>query len=136
MAVGGPARSPLPLALRGKLGRPQFLGTNRHVLGGVKVIHEIAWDSVEMTLTGTQEGSAGTDHAPFESHLAFYVPDGYTFETVEFEAPEGAAVSGVHTWIETTEDGKVLRLRFTVKDTDGEQMAEPFKDITWILSFS
>ena len=131
-----PARSPRSLALREKLGRPQLLGTNRHVLGGVKVIQEIDWDRVAITLTGTQEGSVGTAHSPFEFRLAFYVPDGFTFDTVEFEAPEGAAVSGVETSLETAEGGTVLRLRFTVEDTDGDQMAETFEDITWILSFS
>ncbi|MFC1889747.1 hypothetical protein ACFL4G_08335, partial [Thermodesulfobacteriota bacterium] len=135
MTIEVPAHSALSVALREKLGRPQFLGTNRHVLGGVKVIDRIDWDEEAGTLSGTQEGSTGTAFTPFSFHLAFYVPDGYDFEAVAFDLPEGTAVSGVETELEAVAGAQVLHLRFTVEDTDGEQLAEQFEAIGWILSF-
>jgi len=131
-----PARDCLSIALRPRLGRPQFLGANRHVLGGVKVIEEMVWDADAGVLNGVQEGSIGTGHAPFRHHLAFYVPPGFRFQEVRFQAPPGCAVEDPETGVTPAETGSVLDLRFTLRDTDGEQLGESFPRLSWSLSFS
>ncbi|MCB9477772.1 MAG: alpha-galactosidase [Deltaproteobacteria bacterium] len=130
-----PARHARVVALREKLDRPQFLGTNRHVLGGVEVIDEIAWDAEAKTLTGTQEASVGTEHAPFAFHLAFFAPDGYEFDDVAIDAPNGLAILDLDTDEEPADGGAVVHVAFTVEDLDGEEIGDTFEDLTWTLSF-
>ena len=131
-----PKHASFSVALREKLGRPQFLGINRHVLGGVKVVDSLTWNEGTGELTGVQEGSVGTAHAPFAFHLAFYVPQGYTFDHMRFQAPEGVSVENAETGLTPLETGTLLDLGFTVRDTNGEQPGEPFQRISWTLSFS
>jgi len=130
-----PARTPRVVLLHEPLDRPQFLGTNRHVLGGVKVIQSIAWNQSEKMLTGAQEGSIGTEHAPFLHHLAFFVPDGYTFDEADFDVPEDISVNDLTTELTDAQGGKVLDISFTLEDTDGLEQGDQFPQITWTLSF-
>ncbi|MBZ0273287.1 alpha-galactosidase [bacterium] len=129
-----PAHAPRVVALRPVLDRPQFLGTNRHVLGGVKVIDDIAWDGDAKTLTGTQEAAAGTAFAPFEHHVAFFIPDGYSFDDYAFDLPAGVTITGDSAATTDVAGGKVLDLFFTVEDdalVDGDQ----FKSVSWTIAF-
>ncbi|MCB1155459.1 alpha-galactosidase, partial [bacterium] len=130
-----PARHARVVALREKLDRPQFLGTNRHVLGGVEVIDAIAWDAEAKTLSGTQEASVGTEHAPFTFHLAFFAPDGYDFEDVTVDAPDDLAILDLDTEEEAADGGTVVHVMFTVEDTNGQEIGDRFEDLTWVLSF-
>jgi hypothetical protein len=134
-AVGGfsmtvPARTPRVVALRPSRGRPQFLGSNRHVLGGVGVIRSVTWDPGARTLTGVQEGSIGTDYAPFEHRVSLYVPAGYSFRQGAVSAPEGYGVLGE----EWEQDGPVLTLRFSVTGIAREP-GERHPDVTWTAVF-
>jgi hypothetical protein len=131
-----PARTPRVIALRDDAGRPQFLGTNRHVLAGVKIISDIQWDDAQSVLTGTQEASVGTVHAPFTHHLAFFVPDGFTFDDVQFGLVEELEINDADTQLTDVEGGQVLDLRFTVEDTNGHEEGDWFSDMTWSLSFT
>ena len=135
LALEVPARTARSVALREKLGRPQFLGTNRHVLGGVRVVEGIHWDGTSATLSGRQEGSVGTDLTPFTFHLAFHVPDAFTFHDVRIDVPEGLAAEGIRTESTGVPGGSLLRLSFTLRDTDGDQPAEVFPEISWDLHF-
>jgi len=125
-----PARTPRVVALRPRLGRPQLLGTNRHVLGGAGVIRSLAWDPDAGTLTGVQEGSVGTAHAPFEHRVSVYVPGGFSFRQAEVAAPPGWEISGRRVDL----DGPVLTLRFTVLEPEPQEGGR-HPDVTWTVGF-
>ncbi|NLH48077.1 MAG: hypothetical protein GX444_05670 [Myxococcales bacterium] len=129
LAVTVPARTPRVVALRPLLGRPQLLGTNRHVLGGAAVIRSLAWNEKALTLTGVQEGSVGTDYVPFEHVVTLYVPAGYAADSAAVEAPAGFAITGKS----LATAGNVATLRFTVVD---EGAAQWHPDVTWTVTFS
>ncbi|GAB4291110.1 MAG: hypothetical protein Kow0090_04470 [Myxococcota bacterium] len=76
------------LALRSATGVPQFLGTNRHITIGATDISELEWDSGSKTLTGKMLGAVGTEKAPWEYHLAFYLPTEFKFKSAEVEMAE------------------------------------------------
>ncbi|MCZ7582595.1 MAG: hypothetical protein M5R36_04260 [Deltaproteobacteria bacterium] len=130
-----PAHEPRVVALRPDLGRPQFLGTNRHILGGVRVVENLAWNADAKTLTGTQEASVGTTHAPFAFHLAFFVPDGYAFDDVAFQTESDIDVTNESTSETPVDGGSVLDVYFELEDTDGPDMGGLFGEMTWTLSF-
>ena len=135
LALDVPADNTRQVALRTPLGRPQYLGTNRHILGGVKVVYSLDWNESNLTLTGTQEGSVGTTYSPFTHHLAFYIPDGYTFEGVDFGLPADLQINDANTTLTNVQGGKLLDLTFTVEDTDGLVESDQFQQITWQISF-
>ena len=124
-----PARSPRVVALRPSLGRPQLLGTNRHVLGGAGVIRSLTWDAHTGTLTGVQEGSVGTVHAPFEHRVSVYLPPGFRFRDAAVTAPEGFEILGPL----SQTDGPVLTLRFSVREVAPEEGGR-HPDVTWTVS--
>jgi len=65
------------LALHPDLGRPQFLGTNRHVTqGGVSVL-DLVWDAEETKLTCRVKPVPG-----FPRDYVFHVPEGYEVKGV------------------------------------------------------
>lgn len=136
LALEVPARTPRVVALRPVLDRPQFLGTNRHVMGGVKVVSSIEWNDAALTLTGVQEASVGTAYAPFEFHLAFFVPDGYAFDDIDFQLPVGISVVGDSTSLFPAEGGQVLDVYFSVEESAPPAPGDAFKNMTWVLSFS
>ncbi len=125
-----PARTPRVVALRRKLARPQLLGTNRHVIGGVGVIRSVEWNAGTRTLTGVQEGSIGTAHAPFEHRVTLYVPDSYTFQGVEVTAPDGYQIQGQASDV----DGRVMVLRFSVTES-AKETGSWHPDVTWKAVF-
>jgi len=125
-----PARSPKIVALRVKLDRPQFLGTNRHVLGGAKIIRSIKWNSTTKTLTGVMEGSIGTLFSPFTHQLTFYIPSGYTYGDILFDAPSGFDIENITEDV----DGQVVTINFDVIETT-DNRAQNHPDISWELSF-
>ena len=134
LVVDVPARSPCVVALRRKLGRPQLLGTNRHVLGGVGVIRSVEWDPYVAALTGTQEGSVGTAYVPFAHQVTIYVPEGFIPSESHVSAPEGYRIDGKSLSI----DGCVATLRFVVTElpgacSSGEVCRHP--DVTWSMTF-
>ncbi len=123
-----PAETSRVVALREELGRPQLVGENRHVLGGVTVVKSMTWDSNAKTLTGVSEGSVGTTLAPFEHQLTFYVPSGYTASNSQVTVPSGWQITGQS----FTTSGPLATLNFTV-ETTAAQTAHP--DVTWVVSF-
>ena len=56
-----------------KLGRPQFVGTNRHLTQGADDITALSWDEKTLTLSGTSLVVGGD---PYKVRV--HVPDGYT----------------------------------------------------------
>jgi hypothetical protein len=130
LAMTVPARTPRVVALRPKKGRPQFLGTNRHVLGGAGVVRSLNWNKGTKTLTGVQEGSIGTEYAPFEHRVSVYVPEGFTPRDAAVTAPDGYGILG-QSW-ET--DGPVLTLHFSVRDTSPVEGGR-HPDVTWRATF-
>jgi len=126
-----PASTPRMVALREKLDRPQFLGTNRHVMGGVQVVHSVAWDDEDDELIGVQEGAIGTTLAPFTHQLSVYAPAGFTAAEAEVGAPAGYAVENV----DLTQDGNVVTLTFDVVETKAPEAGEMHPDVTWTISF-
>jgi hypothetical protein len=135
LAVDVPARTPRVVALRPKLDRPQYLGTNRHVLGGFGVVRSVVWDAGENTLNGVQEGSVGTDHAPFVHRVTLYVPAGYAPADADVTAPTGYAIEG-----KTLDAGAlpVATLSFAVRElpgacSPGTVCVHP--DVTWRVRF-
>jgi len=126
-----PARSPRVVALRPLLDRPQFLGTNRHVLGGLGVIHSVTWNDGAKTLTGVQEGSVGTAFAPFTHQLTFHVPGGFTATEAAVTVDDGYAVENPT----LTTDGEIATLTFAVTQTAEPKAGEQHPDVTWVLSF-
>lgn len=128
-----PARTPRVVFLRPKFDRPQLLGTNRHMIGGVGVIDSVEWDAATGTLTGMQEGSIGTEHAPFEHRLTFYVPDGFTAYEAEVAAPSGHTIENRS----FASEDNIATLRFMVVEEDGRETlpGEWFPDIIWMVSF-
>ncbi len=73
------------LALRTPTGAPQLLGTNRHLTQGATDMGPLAWDAEGRTLSGTLTGAVGTPTAPWEYHLAFYLPAGFTLDHAEVD---------------------------------------------------
>ncbi len=136
LSLDVPPHTARSIALRPKLGRPQLLGTNRHVLGGVGVIHALDWDAATRILSGVEEASVGTSHAPFEHRLAFYVPSAFTFAGVEVQARDGIRVADV---VSSTEpaggDASILRIAFRVEDSRPPQPGAAFGSVTWRLRF-
>ncbi|MDP8255562.1 MAG: alpha-galactosidase [Candidatus Alcyoniella australis] len=130
-----PAHSPRAVALRPKLGRPQLLGTNRHVLGGVGVIDSLEWDADQLTLSGAQQGSIGTAHAPFAHQISIYIPQGYSSAAAQVEAPTGYAIDNQQ-W---NVAGRVGTLNFEVVQVDkapGNGEPDWFPTIQWQIEFT
>ncbi len=125
-----PARNPRVVHLRPILDRPQLVGTNRHVIGGVQVIDSLAWDGDALTLTGEQEGSIGTDFSPFEHRLTFFAPAGYTALEAEVSVTAGYQVEGLSFDV----DGNVATLRFTVAQLK-QKLGDWHPDVTWVVEF-
>jgi hypothetical protein len=48
---------------------------------GATDLGPIAWDPAAKALSGTLVGAVGTAAAPWEYHLAFYVPDGFALSS-------------------------------------------------------
>jgi hypothetical protein len=131
LSLNVPARTPRVVALRPKLDRPQLLGTNRHLLGGVGVIRSLKWDAAGKTLTGVQEGAVGTTFAPFTHQITLYAPDGFTASTADVTAPSGYQIANKT----LTTNGKVVTLRFDVVRTGAPQTADQHPDVTWVVNF-
>jgi Melibiase len=125
-----PARHPRVVGLHPVLDRPQFLGTNRHVLGGAVVVHSLAWNDQADEYTIALEGSVGTTFAPFEHRLTFFVPDGYTLQDVTADVPAGFAIVGQDLQV----DGNIATLAFTVADNNPDP-AQWHPEISWTLEF-
>jgi len=130
-----PTHSARSVALREKQDRPLFLGTNRHLLGGIRVIRDLAWDEEEQCLQGVQEGATGSDLAPFSFHLAFYVPEQFSFREVVFDPPAGVHVSDVSAETVPVQDAGILHLHFTVRDQDEDRHGGTFHPVGWKLLF-
>jgi hypothetical protein len=127
-----PARTPRVVALRPKLGRPQFLGTNRHVIGGTGVISSIKWDAAKRTLAGVQEGSVGTVRTPFTHQLTFYSPEGYHLSDARVTAPYGYRIDDREVRI----DGKIITLSFIVNNDESTEISRKWHpEIKWELVF-
>ena len=135
LALEVPAHTPRVMALRPVASHPQFLGTNRHVLGGVKVVRDVEWDDGARTLTGTQEASVGTAFAPFTFHLAFFVPDGFTFDDIDFDAPAGISIVDESTSLTPATGGQVLDVYFAIEEDAPPAPGEAFREVTWTLGF-
>jgi len=127
-SMQAPAETARVVALREELGRPQLVGENRHVLGGVKVITSLTWNAAAKTLTGVSEGSVGTTLAPFEHQLTFYVPAGFTASDAQVTAPAGWQIAGQS----FSTAGPLATLKFTV-ETTATQTVHP--DVTWVVTF-
>ncbi|HPM75633.1 MAG TPA: alpha-galactosidase [bacterium] len=132
LSVEAPAHSPRVVALHPALARPQFIGTNRHVIGGADVITSLRWDDDERTLTGEQEGAVGTEFAPFTHRLTFFVPDGFTAAGAEVTAPSGYVIANQS----LTTDGPLAILQFEVEQTTAHVLGEKHPSVTWTLSFT
>jgi hypothetical protein len=101
------------VALREKLDRPQFMGTNRHVLGGATVVYSVEWDDTAKTLSGTMEGSIGTAYSPFTHQLTFFAPNGWTLGNPTVTAPAGFDIENFASDV----DGNLITLTFDVVET-------------------
>lgn len=64
------------LHIRPVLGRPQLLGTDRHISGSYS-IEELKWDSDSRTLSGMSRTVKGSTYTLF-----VYVPDGFSFSNI------------------------------------------------------
>lgn len=93
------------LALRTPTGAPQLLGTNRHLTQGATDMGPITWDAAQGTLRGTHAGAAGTTTAPWEYHLAFYVPAAFALDHAEVDMVASPIVE---------RSGEVVRLKFSL----------------------
>ncbi len=135
ISVRIPARTARVITLRTPLGRPQLLGTNRHILGGVKVIHSLTWDPTTATLTGIQEGSVGTTFAPFTHRITLYVPDTFEARESTVVAPEGYEVQDK---VLTTE-GNISTLAFSIVELPGACPSNHIcqhPEIVWSVRFT
>ncbi|MFN7953427.1 MAG: glycoside hydrolase family 36 protein [bacterium] len=136
LSVDVPPHTARAIALRPKLDRPQLLGTNRHVLGGVGVIESLEWDGAARTLAGVQEGSVGTAFAPFVHRLAFHVPSGFAFAGFDVQVPDGMSVEELSTRREPASGGaSILRVAFRLVDARPPKAAEGFERIRWLARF-
>jgi len=131
-----PARHPRVIALWPAKDRPMYLGTNRHVLNGIKVVDSLVWNNTSLTLTGVQEGSVGTAFEPFSFHLAYYVPSGYAFDEVEFDFPPEINVTNVATNLTPSGSGELLDIEFTVEETVVPPEGAQFEKVTWDVKFT
>lgn len=69
IAVEVPPGSVRLLALHQKLGTPQFLSTDRHVMQGAVELETWHWNATTQTISGTSKGPKGTSH-----NVYVYVP--------------------------------------------------------------
>ena len=58
------------------LGRPQFVGTSRHLTQGAVDVEALKWDEASLTLTGTSQVVGGDPY-----RVRIHVPDGYRVAT-------------------------------------------------------
>ena len=86
--------SVLLLSLHERLGRPQFLATDRHVAQGALELESVEWDAPATTIRGVSLGVLGTDHNlylylpekhPWRQREPFFYTDfaGYTLQVTE-----------------------------------------------------
>jgi len=82
------------LAVHEKLGHPQFIGTDRHVLQGAIEVEQVSWDEKNNSLSGISTGALGTSYnvliyIPRETNWAwngktlFYDFENYTLKFVD-----------------------------------------------------
>ncbi len=71
------------IAFRKKPGRPQIIGTDRHILQGAVELENIAWDPEKKQISGKLLG--GRDHI---FNLIIYLPDGFEFAKAGIEGQE------------------------------------------------
>jgi hypothetical protein len=69
------------------LGRPQLVGTSRHITGAVS-IRSLTWDDSQDRLSGTSDTVPGDDYA-----LWFYIPKGFTFAQVRAASTDNTTVA-------------------------------------------
>ena len=129
--VNVPARTPRVVALRPKLNRPQLLGTNRHMLGGVGVIRSVVWDWDNWTLTGVQEGAIGTVYAPFTNRVTFFLSGDYLADSADVTAPTGYEILNKS----LTSDEHTATLSFDVVRTGAPVDGDQHPDVTWVVNF-
>jgi hypothetical protein len=98
-------RRAVVLSLRQPTGTPQLLGTNRHITQGATDLGPVQWNAAAKRLEGSLEGSVGTPSAPWEYHLAFYAPTGFTLDHAEVDGVTAPAA---------TQQGQVVTLRFSL----------------------
>lgn len=103
------------IALRKPTGVPQLLGTNRHLTQGANDLGPVTWDSGQKRLSGTLLGAVGSQTAPWQYHLAFCAPAGFTLRSASVDGVPAAA---------TSQQGEVIRLTFALPpELQGKQVA-------------
>jgi hypothetical protein len=83
------------------LGRPQLIGTSRHITGAQSVV-ELEWDAAAGRLRGASRTIPGAEYALF-----VHVPDG-----VSVVAARAAVGGGSGLPVRQRRDGETLRLAF------------------------
>ena len=101
------------LALHKKLGRPQFLSSDRHITQGAVDLTALAWDAESKKLSGRVKLVAESS-----TTVRFYVPEGFEFKN--------ATADNVDLSFATESDGKVAALTLTAADT---------KETSFVLEF-
>ena len=115
-----PSHTARVVALRRPTGVPQFLGWNRQITMGGTLIEEVSWDGSGKKLELHTRVAAPSVKAPFTYELAFYVPDGFTFSSVD---SSGVALQD----LEGARDGDVLRVTFIPETTGDLELAIEFQ---------
>ena len=85
-----PSHAGRVIALRPKLGVPQFIGWNRHITMGAVLVHQAEYSADNRSFTFKADVAKPTPKAPFTYRVALYIPEGYTAGDVAFS---GVAVT-------------------------------------------
>jgi hypothetical protein len=83
LSLSVPSHTGRVVALRRPTGVPQFLGWNRQITMGGKLVEEVAWDDESRQLTFRCKAAAPGEGEPFTYMIAFYVPEGFSYSTME-----------------------------------------------------
>jgi hypothetical protein len=99
-------------ALRPLTGRPSYLGGNRHVLQGAVEVRALDWDAGAKVLTMRYDAAPGSAKAPFEHHLDFHLPPGWSLSSATVS---GSTAGGPTTTTSAPGvEGEILGLQFSV----------------------
>ena len=84
-----------------KKAEPFFLATNRHMLMGLYIVEDVAWDANAKTLTGNVRTAPG-----FRQTLVFYLPAGFAVTSIDIEGVDFIDYNLAGGFLTATFDGR------------------------------
>jgi hypothetical protein len=119
LSVSVPSHTGRVVALHRPTGVPQFLGWNRQITMGGNLVHDVFWNDESRQLSFRCRVAAPTETAPFTYEIAFYVPESFSYSTLE---TVGTAVRD----LAASQEDRVLRVTFVPEATGDLEIVMQF----------